>query len=723
MNGRYLVSKNVLSVLGLLRPDTRLSSDRTATVLYYLLLALFTWNGFWTIVLLRYSTGHPPHLTVIGLIEAALLAALVQLRLGSLKAASWIYLVGVWLFATAVVAQNGGIRSPVLALYVTLPVSAAWLQGYRVSLRTAGVCLASSLVFAAFEMANVRLPRTIPGTPIGICIQLAGAVLMAVIPLAQVLRVLTEALAKSQEHLENLRREEEKLRESEERFRNVANAAPLMIWTAGPDMGCTFVNKAWLDFTGRTLEHELGDGWTANVHPDDLPDGHTIYKAAFQVRRNIELEYRKRRADGEYRWVLSSGVPRFAPDGQFLGYIGTCVDITDLKHGRDEDAARQKLENVGSLAGGIAHDFNNILGGILAQSELGLAELAAGVLPEGVLESIRAVAIRGTGIGRQLMIYAGQESAISEPVDISSLIEDMRELLKVAVSKHAVVTTELARDVSPVHANPAQLRRVVMNLVTNASDAIGEQDGMIVIRTRLVTAVVNSTRGGTSECIALEISDTGVGISREAQSKMFDPFFTTKSTGHGLGLSVVQRIVQGLGGAIQVDTELGRGTRFRILLPIAGEMARPARPATAIGHRGELNCDGITLMVEDESSLRHAVASMLRVKGLRVVEAADGTEALASIHEHKDDIALVLLDVSFPGVPCREVLTEARRVRQDVKVIGVSAYGQDTVDASFPGMRIDAFLRKPYTFAELMSLMVRVLCAEGGESRAKTSTN
>lgn len=149
-----------------------------------------------------------------------------------------------------------------------------------------------------------------------------------------------------------------------------------MIWTAGLDMRCTFVNQAWLDFTGRTLEEELGDGWTTNVHPDDLPLRHAMYKDASDARRNIELEYRKRGADGEYRWVLGSGVPRFGPNGQFVGYIGTVVDITDLKHRRDEDAARQKLENVGSLAAGIAHDFNNILGAILAQADLGLAEVA-----------------------------------------------------------------------------------------------------------------------------------------------------------------------------------------------------------------------------------------------------------------------------------------------------------------------------------------------------------
>ena len=272
-------------------------------------------------------------------------------------------------------------------------------------------------------------------------------------------------------------------REGEERFRNLADTAPLMIWVAGPDKGCTFVNRGWLSFTGRTLEQELGNGWTAGIHPDDLEYCFNTYASAFDERRAFQLEHRLRRADGEYRWVLGSGVPRFGPDGEFTGYIGNCTDITDLKRSQEEDVARQKLESVGRLAGGIAHDFNNLLGGVLAQADLALSELADGSPPDEPLNRIRTVAIRGAGIVRQLMIYAGHEDAVSEPVDLSSLIGEMMELLNVVVSKHAVLKTELGSGLPAVQANPAQLRQLVMNLVTNASEAIGERDGVITIRT------------------------------------------------------------------------------------------------------------------------------------------------------------------------------------------------------------------------------------------------
>jgi PAS domain S-box-containing protein len=306
-----------------------LSTNETAKVLYSLLLFLFSWYGFWGIVLFRGSTSHPPQLSAITFVEAVLAAALFMLRRGSFKGASWIYLGGIWLFATVVVAQNGGIRSALLALYVTLPVSAAWLLGYQESLRTAIACLVSALAFAAAETAGVSLPRTIPGTPIGLWVQLAGAVLMTTVPVARVLRALNEALAKAGE--------------SAQLFRDMADTAPVMIFVTAPDGSCTSVNRTWLNFTGRTLEEELGYGWTACVHPDDLQRNHEAFSAALQERRRFQTEARWRRADGEYRLVLCTGIPRFGPDGNFAGYIGSKIDITDLQ---SEERFRQLAENI-----------------------------------------------------------------------------------------------------------------------------------------------------------------------------------------------------------------------------------------------------------------------------------------------------------------------------------------------------------------------------------------
>ena len=279
------------------------------------------------------------------------------------------------------------------------------------------------------------------------------------------------------------RQAETALRESEELFRNLADTAPVMMWMSGADKLCTFFNKTWLDFTGRTLEQELGNGWAEGIHPDDAERCYAGYCSAFDARRDFHIEYRMRRADGAYRWLLCSGVPHFAPRGVFAGYIGSDIDITDLKRAQVEDVERQKLESLGALTSGIAHDFNNLLGSVLADAELAELEAAAGSSPAEHIHRIKAVAVRAAEIVRELMIYSGQDQADLGSVDLSRLVEEMLELLKVSISKHAVLKTDLRSNLPAVRGNAAQIRQIVMNLIINASEALGEKDGLIHVAT------------------------------------------------------------------------------------------------------------------------------------------------------------------------------------------------------------------------------------------------
>jgi CheY-like chemotaxis protein len=274
-----------------------------------------------------------------------------------------------------------------------------------------------------------------------------------------------------------------------------------------------------------------------------------------------------------------------------------------------------------------------------------------------------------------------------------------------------VLETELGGGLPSVQANPAQLRQLVMNLVTNASEAIGERDGVITIRTARARAGSELPSGGGSEFVQLDVSDTGCGMTLEAQARIFDPFFTTKPAGHGLGLSVVQGIVRGLGGTIQLESDPGRGTTFHILLRSAGQPAPAPGPANPSLAPEELKHAGIVLVVEDEAPLRIAITKVLHKRGFDVLEAADGTAALKLIHEYEGTIAVLLLDITLPGAPSREVLAEARGVRPDIKVIVTSAYGQNQVDESFPGMKIDSFIRKPFQLANLLS-QIRIVMSE-----------
>jgi two-component system, cell cycle sensor histidine kinase and response regulator CckA len=407
------------------------------------------------------------------------------------------------------------------------------------------------------------------------------------------------------------------------------------------------------------------------VHPDDLERCYATYSSSFDERRNFQMEYRLCRADGEYRWVFDSGVPRFAPDGGFAGYIGSCIDITEVKRTLEAAIARQKLETVGQLASGIAHDFNNLLGSILASAEVGL-DGCAGSSAEEELRRIRTAAIRGAEMVSQLMIYSGKESPTFEMVDVSLLVEEMMHLLKMSISKHAILETDLGEGLPAVHANPAQIRQVVMNLVTNASEAIGDRDGVIRVTISHVrvgpAAPVTGAATFPAGCyLMMQVADSGSGMTPEVQTRIFDPFFTTKFTGRGLGLATVQGIVRGHGGAINVVSSLGQGTRFEVLLPCADQPARDFRdtaPATTGGTEGSVT--GTVLVIEDEDTLRLSVSKILRAKGFSVIEASDGNAAIDLIRADEPGIAVVLLDMTLPGMSGSQVFAELRRIRPDV---------------------------------------------------------
>jgi PAS domain S-box-containing protein len=508
------------------------------------------------------------------------------------------------------------------------------------------------------------------------------------------------------------------LRESEGRFRNLANTAPVMIVASNQDGHATFLNKTWLDFTGRTMDQELGYGWIESVHPEDRDHTLAKYTHTFNEHGHCEIEYRLRRADGEYRYVICSGVPRFEPAGAFAGYIASCLDLTDIKRAQEEASARQNLASLGVLAGGIAHDFSNLLGGTLGFSELAQAKLAEGTSPENELRQISATAIRGAEIVRQLMIFAGKESGTLEPVDVSSQVTDMIELLKISTSKHAVLTTCMGNGLPVVRGNPAQIRQVVMNLVINASEAIGDRDGTIRIVTEHVTvgsgAEVWKTKNlRDGDYLQLEVSDTGCGMTSETQRRAFDPFFTTKIAGRGMGLAVVQQIVHQLGGGIHVVSSAAQGTSVLILLPCVRETTCPNSGDTVLEPVREVRpqMGSTVLVVEDEPALLLATSMMLGRKGFLVLQANNGDAALELVLDDKNHIDAMLLDVTLPGVSSREVFEEAGRLRPDLVVILTSAYSWESIGASFSGLSVAHFIRKPFPIEDLLNLLQLTLSA------------
>jgi PAS domain S-box-containing protein len=481
----------------------------------------------------------------------------------------------------------------------------------------------------------------------------------------------------------------------------MADTAPVMIWISGPDKLATFFNKGWLDFTGRGMEQELGYGWTAGLAPENRAECIRDYQAAFDTQIAWRGEWPLRRSDGEYRWMLCNGAPRFAPDGEFAGYIVSCSDISDLKSIQAASLARQKLESLGVLAGGIAHDFNNLLGSIHAKAEIAEAEGPTGAFPAEEIQAIKGLSIHASEIVRQLMIYAGHEDSDSELQDLSRLVQEMLDLIGISLSKSAVLKTDLAKVLPAVLGNGPQIQQVVMNLVLNASDALDEKGGVIKVST-------SQTPGGP---VCLEVSDNGPGISTELQARIFDPFFTTKFRGRGLGLAVVLGIVRAHKGEIELSSTPGQGTTFKVLWPAiessadALEMASAAAASAGIGPVRMQRPHGSILVVEDEEMLRVSVSKMLRKEGFAVIEAADGTAAIEALRDPQRDIDVILLDMTIPGAPSRSVAEEAGRIRPEVKVLLTSAYTREMAGPVGAASQVRGFIRKPFRLRELVDVL------------------
>jgi CheY-like chemotaxis protein len=377
--------------------------------------------------------------------------------------------------------------------------------------------------------------------------------------------------------------------------------------------------------------------------------------------------------------------------------------------------ARQKLESLGTLASGIAHDFNNVLGAIAAQAELGTAELASGANAREQLGAIKEIALRGSDIVRQLMIYAGKESDVLELVDVSKTVEDMLGLLRSTIPTRALLRSDLGEQLPAVKARTAQIRQVLMNLVVNASEAVKDREGVIQVTTKCITVGPNTTglplEVSEGDYIQLEVSDNGCGISPDVQARIFDPFFSTKSAGRGLGLPVIHGILRNLSGAIRMESEVGRGTTVQVLLPSAGTMPPPARD-TVPANEQELyrsSPEATVLVVEDENLLRAAVKKILSKAGFAVLEAADGSEAIRLLQATDVKIDILFLDMTIPGSSSYEVLTEAVRAWPQMKVVLTSAFSEEMTKGNLSAPQVRAFVRKPFRLAAVVSILRNAL--------------
>ena len=381
----------------------------------------------------------------------------------------------------------------------------------------------------------------------------------------------------------------------------------------------------------------------------------------------------------------------------------------------------QKLESLGVLAGGIAHDFNNLLMAILGNASLALDDVPAKSPLRTTLEEILGAARRAAGLTNQMLAYSGRATFEVESSDLTTIAEEMASLLEVSISKKARLVYEMAEGLPVVEADVTQIGQVVMNLITNASDALDEDGGIIHLRTGVqvvdrayLAECLLGGEVGEGEYVFVEVEDDGSGMDRPTQERIFDPFFTTKFTGRGLGLAAVVGIVRAHGGAINVASEPGKGTTMKVILPSTGAASEPEAEALPGEVQARPPRSMTILVVDDDRGVRKVLSDILTQGGYRVLSAADGREGVETFARHEGDIACIILDMTMPVMDGAEAFGEIRRLSATVPVILISGYAPEEVAQSVGRGDYLGLIQKPFGARDLLA-GVRNLTADGRE--------
>jgi len=543
-------------------------------------------------------------------------------------------------------------------------------------------------------------------------------------------------------------RAERALRESERRFRLLADTAPVLIWMSDPDGRCTFLNRAWLEFTGH-LDAELGESWLDSLHPADRDRFREAHRQALGAQTPLQVECRLRRADGEYRWVLGSGVPRAASDGSFAGLIGSCFDVTEIRQAREtlerardelsavvaertaelrqrneqlrtemerraqmeqELAEARRLESLGVLAGGIANEFDNLLSVIIGRSHAVFERHRADVRTRRDVESIQVAAQGAAALIQQLLAFARKQPLRLQPVNLNQLVTGLS--LSSVIGGRVELSLCLEERLRLANVDPGQIQRAMLHLVENACDAM-PAGGRLALETGNVdldeafVATHPGARPGPH--VRLTVRDSGAGMDQATRSHIFEPFFTAGDgvQGGDLGLAAVYGITKQHGGHVSVDSEPGRGSAFMVYLPATDEASVPiveAPPRVASAPEGSETI----LLIENEERVRLLLRDILQLHGYVAIEANSLADAVSLAEKGSSAIHLLLMDVSVAKSE-PDLAERLARSIPGVRMIYTTGDPDDVLSTQDAGGGSPALLEKPFTMTSLLAKVREVL--------------